>query len=61
MDASIEPPSAEGVVSVVSDLREAPLSMLIEGSKQQADSVIGRVLDLEASGLLTVASFNASI
>ena len=49
------------VTSSVSDLRDAPLSALVEESTPQADSVIDRVLDLEANGLLTVASFNASI
>lgn len=49
------------VVSSVTDLRDAPLNALVEESTPQADSVIDRVLDLEANGLLTVASFNASI
>lgn len=49
------------VTSSVTDLRDAPLSALVEDSTPQADSVIDRVLDLEANGLLTVASFNASI
>lgn len=49
------------VASSVTDLRDVPLSALVEDSTPQADGVMDRVLDLEANGLLTVASFNASI
>ncbi|HEY1820390.1 MAG TPA: hypothetical protein VGG83_10705 [Trebonia sp.] len=60
---SPEPSSTTGdaVSSAVGDLRDAPMSTLIEGRSTEAEAVIGRVLDLEGSGLLTVASFNASI
>jgi hypothetical protein len=60
MDKMVEAPSAE-VVSSVTDLREAPLSSLVHELAPQANRAIDRVLDLEANGLLTVASFNASI
>lgn len=54
-------PGTADVTSPVTDLRDAPLSVLVEDSSPQADSVIERVLDLEARGLLSSASFNASI
>ena len=60
MGESVESPSPEAVTSEVSDLRDAPLEALIEDPTAQ-DDVVARVLDLEANGLLTVASFNASI
>lgn len=61
MGESVESPSAEAVSSEVLDLRDARLEALIEDSATQVGGVIDRVLDLEANGLLTVASFNASI
>jgi hypothetical protein len=60
MDKTAESPSTE-LVSSVSDLREAPLRSIIDDSMTQTDGAIERVLDFEANGLLTVASFNASI
>ena len=60
MDKTAESPSTE-LVSSVADRREAPLRSLIDDSTTQADGAIERVLDLEANGLLTVSSFNASI
>jgi hypothetical protein len=61
MDETIDSLSTDEVVSSVSDLHEAPLRALIHDPAPQVDKVIDRVLDLEANGLLTVASFNASI
>jgi hypothetical protein len=61
MDGSVESPSTEAVSSEVSDLRDTPLEDLMTDSAAQAEGVLDRVLDLEANGLLTVASFNASI
>lgn len=54
-------PGADAVASLVPDLRDTPLGALVEEPERDADPVVDRVLDLEASGLLTVASFNASI
>jgi len=56
VDASL----VEVVSSEVSDLHDASLEAIIADSAV-TDGVIDRVLDLEANGLLTVASFNASI
>lgn len=61
MDGSVESPFTEAVSSEVSDLRDTSLEDLMTDSAAQAEGVLDRVLDLEASGLLTVASFNASI
>ena len=60
MDEPVESSSTE-VVTSVSDLRQASLQVLMEESTPQVGDVIDRVLDLEANGLLTVASFNATI
>ena len=61
MGESVESPSADGVFSEVGDLSDMPLNLLIEGQSAQTDDAIDRVLDLEENGLLSVASFNASI
>ena len=62
MDESVEPSADRVISSAVRDMRDTPLSVLIAGSAAQAgSSAIDRVLDLEANGLLTVASFNASL
>jgi hypothetical protein len=60
MDETVDDPSAE-VVSSVSDLHESSLRVLIDQPTPQMDDVIDRVLDLETNGLLTAATFNASI
>lgn len=60
MDETIEASSTE-VVSSVSDLHDSSLRALIDQPTPQLDKVIDRVLDLEANGLLTAATFNASI
>lgn len=57
MDTPDQPPPPPAVP----DLRHTPLKELIADPGAQTDTAVGRVLDLEADGLLTVASFNATI
>jgi hypothetical protein len=59
MDEAVDSPTE--IVSTVSDLREVPLSALADRTTPEVDRALDRVLDLEANGLLTVASFNAAI
>lgn len=54
-------PQPDTVASLVPDLRDTPLGALVDTPGPGADPVVDRVLDLEANGLLAVASFNASI
>lgn len=58
-----QPADTPAVASSVPDLRDTSLEALVEQSSDGTgtDPVVERVLDLEANGLLTVASFNASL
>jgi hypothetical protein len=58
MDEADEGPD---VMSVLPDLRDVSLRTLAERTTTRTDKALERVLDLEANGLLTVSSFNASI
>jgi hypothetical protein len=60
-DDRLPRPEEELASTQVADLRDTPMSKLVGDETAFAGAAIDRVLDLEASGLLTVASFNASI
>lgn len=53
-----DPPALE---SEITDLRDTPLADLVRDPGAGAFPVAERVLESQAGGLLTVASFNASI
>lgn len=62
MDESpTNPPEPAPLVSVVADLSDTPLADLVGDAAPQAAAALDRVLDVQRHGLLSVASFNATI